>query len=67
MDWNQWILCAGITGEFGLEYALFGQIKKNLGVDSFLRRGLRAVKSEWDLVCAAFNLKKLLVGLSASG
>ena len=46
---------------------VFGQIKRNLGVDSFLRRGLRTVKSEWDLVCAAFNLKKLMVSLSASG
>ncbi len=46
---------------------VFGQIKKNLGVESFLRRGLRAVKSEWDLVCAAFNLKKLMVSLSVSG
>ena len=46
---------------------VFGQIKRNLGVEGFLRRGLRAVKSEWELICAAINLKKLLMSLSASG
>jgi transposase len=45
---------------------VFGQIKRNLGVDSFLRRGLKEVKSEWELICAVFNLKKLMGHLSTA-
>lgn len=37
----------------------FGIIKHVLGFRQFLLRGLNAVKGEWNLVCIAFNLKKL--------
>lgn len=42
----------------------FGVIKHVLGFRQFLLRGVNAVKGEWNLVCTAFNLKKLhaLVG-----
>jgi len=39
---------------------IFGQIKRNFGFLGFMRRGLRAVQSEWALICACFNLTKLL-------
>jgi transposase len=38
---------------------VFGIIKSVLGFRQFLLRGLEAVKGEWDLVCIAFNLKRL--------
>ena len=38
---------------------VFGQIKRCLSMDSFLRRGLKAVKSEWTLACSISNLMKL--------
>ena len=38
---------------------VFGQIKSIMGCRSFLRRGLEAVQSEWSLICACFNLRKL--------
>ena len=37
---------------------VFGQIKSR-GGDSFMRRGLEAVRNEWRLICAAHNLLKL--------
>jgi len=37
----------------------FGQIKPCLNMDTFLRRGLEAVKSEWALACSISNLLKL--------
>ncbi|MDA0799456.1 MAG: IS1182 family transposase [Chloroflexi bacterium] len=37
----------------------FGQIKAGMGFRRFFYRGLRNVRGEWDLVCAAFNLRKL--------
>jgi len=37
---------------------VFGQIKSR-GCDSFMRRGLEAVRSEWRLICATHNLLKL--------
>ena len=39
---------------------VFGQIKAGMGIYGFLRRGLRAVQSEWKLICACHNLMKLL-------
>ena len=39
---------------------VFGTIKGALGVRQFLLRGLDKVKIEWDWVCTAFNLKKLV-------
>jgi hypothetical protein len=37
---------------------VFGQIKSR-GCDSFMRRGLEAVRKEWRLICATHNLLKL--------
>jgi transposase len=39
---------------------VFGVIKQAMGVRQFLLRGQRKVRIEWNWVCAAFNLKKLL-------
>lgn len=38
---------------------VFGIIKSAMGFRQFLLRGFDAVKGEWDLVCIAFNLKRL--------
>ena len=38
---------------------VFEQIKSIMGCRGFLRRGLEAVQSEWSLICACFNLRKL--------
>jgi len=35
-------------------------VKQRLGVRQFLHRGLKKVKIEWDWVCCAFNLDKLV-------
>ena len=37
---------------------VFGQIKSR-GGDTFMRRGIEAVRSEWRLICATHNLLKL--------
>ncbi len=38
---------------------VFGNIKENHGYRRFMRRGLSAVQSEWNLICSAHNLLKL--------
>jgi transposase len=38
---------------------VFGQIKENRGMRRFMRRGLAAAQSEWSLMCATNNIKKL--------
>ena len=38
---------------------VFGQIKENRGIRSFLLRGLAAVKGEWNLICLTHNILKL--------
>jgi transposase len=38
---------------------VFGQVKYDRGCDKFQRRGLKAGKSEWRLICGAHNLLKL--------
>ncbi len=38
---------------------VFGQIKEQQGARRFLRRGLRACKAEWKLLCGTHNLLKL--------
>ena len=45
----------------------FGHVKRNLGVDSFLLRGLAGVRAEMALLSSCFNLARLisLVGVSA--
>lgn len=39
--------------------AVFGQIKDNRGIRTFMRRGLEACSQEWKLICATHNLLKL--------
>jgi len=39
---------------------VFGQIKQAIGFRQFLLRGLAKVKAEWQLVCLAHNLRKLI-------
>jgi len=39
---------------------VFGSIKRALGIRRFQRRGLDKVRVEWDWICSAHNLKKLL-------
>lgn len=38
---------------------VFGIVKAAMGFRSFMLRGFDAVKSEWHLVCMAYNIKKL--------
>lgn len=38
---------------------VIGDIKENKGVRSFLTRGLKTVKSEFNLICAACNIKRI--------
>jgi hypothetical protein len=40
---------------------VFGIIKAVMGFRQFLLRGFEAVQGEWDLVCIAWNLKRLHV------
>jgi len=40
---------------------VFGIIKAVMGFRSFMLRGFDAVQGEWDLVCMAYNIKKLHV------
>ena len=40
--------------------AAFGFIKRTLGFQRFSLRGLEKVKTEWQLVCLAFNIRKLV-------
>lgn len=42
---------------------VLGQIKSGLGFDRFFYRGLQNVASEWNVVCAALNLKKIAARL----
>ena len=44
----------------------FAEIKAAMGFRRFALRGLRKVRGrEWDLVCAAFNLRRLLAWQAA--
>lgn len=38
---------------------VFGVLKEHLGLSRFLRRGLDNARAEWQLLCAAYNLRKL--------
>ena len=40
---------------------VFGQIKEALGFRRFFLRGLACVAEEWRLICAAHNLRKLIL------
>ena len=44
---------------------VFGQIKFGMGFQRFFYRGTLRVRSEWNIVCAAFNLKKMAALLRA--
>ena len=46
---------------------VFGIIKSVLGFRQFLLRGWKKVSGEWNLVCLAYNLKRLHVLQRASG
>ena len=39
--------------------AVIGDIKENKGVRTFLTRGLKAVRTEFNLICAACNIKRI--------
>lgn len=45
----------------------FGQIKAGMGFRRFFYRGRQKVGSEWNLVCAAFNLRKIAALLQTTG
>ncbi len=38
---------------------VFGIIKSVMGFRQFLLRGLESVRGEWNLICMAWNLKRL--------
>jgi transposase len=42
----------------------FGTIKSALGIRRFSRRGMRKVRADWQWICAAFNLMKLMKNTS---
>ncbi|MHB1286211.1 MAG: hypothetical protein ACYCYP_06570 [Leptospirales bacterium] len=45
--------------------AVFDQIKTVRGVPQFMRRGIAACAPEWKLLCATYNLLKLVrVGIN---
>lgn len=46
---------------------IFGHIKRNLGVSSFLLRGLQGVKAEMSLLSICFNLRRMLSLLGQKG
>jgi len=45
----------------------FGHIKRNLGMGSFLLRGLTGVRAEMAIACSCFNLARLIGLLGVSG
>lgn len=45
---------------------VLGYIKHQMGVRHFLVRGLNKVRTEWNWVCGAYNLKKLLRLMAAT-
>jgi transposase len=38
---------------------VFGDIKENKGMTEFLTRGIRSVRSEFNLLCMARNIKRI--------
>ena len=38
---------------------VFGQIREAMGFGRYYYRGKEKVRSEWNLVCAAFNIRKI--------
>lgn len=43
----------------GMVEPVFGTIKQGMGFRRYTVRGMEKVKTQWSLVCAAFNLRKL--------
>lgn len=60
---RRWMATPGAQAIFrrrkGLVEPVFGILKEQQDARRFLRRGLEAVRSEWSLLAAAFNLKTL--------
>jgi transposase len=52
---GQWLQRRGQT----IAEGAFGFIKQTLGFQRFSLRGLQKVQTEWQLICLAFNLRKL--------
>jgi len=46
---------------------VYGHIKRNLGVSSFLLRGLAGVKAETSLLSSCFNLRRMMTLLGITG
>ncbi len=46
---------------------VFGQIQVGMGFRRYLYRGRAKVRSEWNLVCAAFNIKKVATLVRSAG
>ena len=42
---------------------VFGDMKENKGFRTFLMRGIEGVRAEFNIVCAARNIKKIWVNL----
>lgn len=45
----------------------FGHIKRNLGVDGFLLRGLEGVRAEFSVLSSCFNIARMITLLGVSG
>jgi hypothetical protein len=43
---------------------VLGQIKSGIGFDRFLYRGKPKVASEWNVACAALNLRKMAAAIT---
>ena len=46
---------------------VFGDVKENRGIRRFMRRGLAACTSEWKLIAATHNLRKLYCQAKGGG
>lgn len=44
---------------------VFGDIKENKGLRGFITRGIKAVKAEFNLVCAAVNIKRMWINIQS--
>jgi len=42
---------------------VFGDMKQNKGLRGFITRGIKAVKTEFNIICAAMNLKRIWINL----
>jgi len=45
---------------------VFGVVKQSMGIRQFLLRGLRKVRHEWQWICGAYNMRKMLSLLAAN-